>query len=312
MSHHHPSWYDLLGVDPAASADKVRAAWRAAIADLDPTDRRFRGLQPGCGGAPRPASAGRRTTRSCAQPSAPHDEPRTPGRPQREQPDRRPPPRPRPGAPGRAAGSCRAGCCVASRCSPRIAGGRPASWPHHSPRTPRSQESTRDAQSAAERAIVPILSYDAAAPRRDQQAAESYLTADYRKKYDQLFEVIKQNAPRTKTVVTAEVVASGVVRSGDDRVVGAALRQPADHQQADGPTVAGRLQGPGHRAHAEGRRLLAGRLPGHHPERPLRVIRGRTHRRDHWTTPVTRRIIIGNVSPRGAAGDCGAPQVRVM
>jgi Mce-associated membrane protein len=36
-----PSWYDVLGVAPDASADEVRAAWRAAIADLDPTDQRF-------------------------------------------------------------------------------------------------------------------------------------------------------------------------------------------------------------------------------------------------------------------------------
>ena len=39
-----PSWYDLLGVEPDASADEIRAAWKAAIADLDPGDRRFRAL----------------------------------------------------------------------------------------------------------------------------------------------------------------------------------------------------------------------------------------------------------------------------
>ncbi|MEZ0577947.1 J domain-containing protein [Nocardioides sp. MH1] len=36
------SLYDLLDVDETASADEVKAAWKAAIADLDPTDRRFR------------------------------------------------------------------------------------------------------------------------------------------------------------------------------------------------------------------------------------------------------------------------------
>ena len=36
------SWYDVLDVEPDASADEIRAAWRAAVADLDPTDRRFR------------------------------------------------------------------------------------------------------------------------------------------------------------------------------------------------------------------------------------------------------------------------------
>ena len=37
-----PNWYDLLDVDHDASDTEIRAAWKAAIADLDPTDRRFR------------------------------------------------------------------------------------------------------------------------------------------------------------------------------------------------------------------------------------------------------------------------------
>ena len=36
------SWYDILDVEPTASADEIRAAWRSAVSDLDPTDRRFR------------------------------------------------------------------------------------------------------------------------------------------------------------------------------------------------------------------------------------------------------------------------------
>ena len=39
-----PTWYDLLGVEPDASEDEIRAAWKAAIADLEPTDRRFKTL----------------------------------------------------------------------------------------------------------------------------------------------------------------------------------------------------------------------------------------------------------------------------
>ena len=60
-----PSWYDLLDVDPDATDDEIRAAWKAAIADLDPADRRFRLLQPGRRGAARPRPRGRRTTPSC-------------------------------------------------------------------------------------------------------------------------------------------------------------------------------------------------------------------------------------------------------
>lgn len=34
--------YDILDVDESASVEEIRAAWKAAVADLDPTDRRFR------------------------------------------------------------------------------------------------------------------------------------------------------------------------------------------------------------------------------------------------------------------------------
>jgi Mce-associated membrane protein len=39
-----PTWYDLLDVEPTATADEIRAAWRSRIEDLDPTDRRFQRL----------------------------------------------------------------------------------------------------------------------------------------------------------------------------------------------------------------------------------------------------------------------------
>ena len=37
-----PHLYDLLDVAPDADADEIRAAWKGAIADLGPDDRRFR------------------------------------------------------------------------------------------------------------------------------------------------------------------------------------------------------------------------------------------------------------------------------
>src|SRR4051812_16037187 len=36
------NWYDVLDVEPTASSDDIRTAWRRAVADLDLTDRRFR------------------------------------------------------------------------------------------------------------------------------------------------------------------------------------------------------------------------------------------------------------------------------
>ncbi|MDQ6525754.1 hypothetical protein RB608_19215 [Nocardioides sp. LHD-245] len=41
--------YDLLDVDESATEDEIRAAWKAAIADLDPTERRFRAYSDAAG-----------------------------------------------------------------------------------------------------------------------------------------------------------------------------------------------------------------------------------------------------------------------
>lgn len=41
--------YDLLNVDESATADEIRAAWKAAIADLEPSDRRFRAYNDAAG-----------------------------------------------------------------------------------------------------------------------------------------------------------------------------------------------------------------------------------------------------------------------
>ncbi|UUZ60651.1 hypothetical protein [Nocardioides sp. B-3] len=80
------------------------------------------------------------------------------------------------------------------------------------------EDAARAAQSAAELAIVPVLSYDYESLEADRDRAKSYVTADYFKDYDQLFGVITDNAPSTQTKVSAEVIASGIVRSGEDRV----------------------------------------------------------------------------------------------
>ena len=45
----NPSLYDLFDVNPAATADEIRKAWRAKIADLDPTDARFGRLNDAAG-----------------------------------------------------------------------------------------------------------------------------------------------------------------------------------------------------------------------------------------------------------------------
>jgi Mce-associated membrane protein len=77
---------------------------------------------------------------------------------------------------------------------------------------------TSDAQAAAEQSAATILAYDYRHLDEDQKAAGALMTPAYQKKYDALFAQIAANAPEVKAIVTADVVASGIVRSGSDRV----------------------------------------------------------------------------------------------
>jgi Mce-associated membrane protein len=211
-----PSWYDLLGVARDASADEIRAAWRAAIADLDPTDRRFTTLNQAAEVLLDPERR------------AAYDAQLAPAEPP-------PPPPPVPAAVApRAATSEAAPAPETGPASRRgvqswllvglavtvlvVAG--VATWlALTKPSDDAVEDATAAAQSAAERAVVPILSYDATKLDESKAAAQQYLTGDYREDYDRLFDgIIEQNAPSTGTVLTAELVRSGVVRGGDDRV----------------------------------------------------------------------------------------------
>lgn len=226
MSNHRtatPSWYDVLDVDPGSSTDEVRAAWRAGIADLEPGSRRFASLNAA---AEVLLDAQRRAAYDASLAvSAPDTDPAPVPAPDEDA-------APQPGdrdhvsavtvgtAPAAGAGTRRdvpawllaaVGLVVAA-----LVAGCVWAWQATSGET--EEEATRAAQAAAERAIVPVLSYGFETLKEDQARAQGYLTSDYREDYDQLFAVISDNAPQTQTTVEAQVVASGIVRSGQDRV----------------------------------------------------------------------------------------------
>lgn len=72
---------------------------------------------------------------------------------------------------------------------------------------------------AAKTAVVPILSYDYRHMDASQQRAEGYMTDAYRQKYDQLFALLKQNAPNTDTIVrTNPPIDAGLTLVSPDRV----------------------------------------------------------------------------------------------
>lgn len=231
-----PTWYDLLDVSADASADEVRAAWKAQIADLEPGDRRFDALNRAAKVLLDPAAreaydAGLGADGgSPVATRAPQDAPSlTDVEVEREKSrllrlrskvqarERR--------AREKEQRSVRVAVRSGDVPSWLLAGlgvlaaGLVAvtTWTWTSGEQG-DDAAAREAQVAAERAIVPVLSYDYETLEADQRAAQALMTGGYREEYDKLFTVLEDNAPQTRTRVTADVIASGIVRAAADRV----------------------------------------------------------------------------------------------
>ncbi len=205
MSAPTPTWYDVLGVAPDATTADVRAAWRAAIADLDPTERRFALLNE----AAQVLLDDDRRTAYDAELAAAAPDPAPEPDPARE---------PVPAAVGErraVPGWLITGLAVAVLLVAGAAGTVATTIP-----SDRSiEEASSAARAAAEEAVVPILSYDGKRLEESRAAAEPLLTGDYREEFDRFYdEVMAGNAPRTGTVVQAELIRSGLVRADEDRV----------------------------------------------------------------------------------------------
>ncbi len=203
-----PSWYDVLDVDSGASSAEIRGAWRDGIADLEPGSRRFQTLNQAAevllDEAKRAAYDEELAAAVVEQVPEPDPYVSTQGT-----------------GPSPVANVERRGVAtwlLAALGALAVACVAAAIFTWHSGGGESAEDATRAAQAAAEQAIVPVLSYDYETLEADQKRATSYLTNDYRKDYDELFGVIADNAPSTKTKVTAEVIASGIVRSGSERV----------------------------------------------------------------------------------------------
>jgi Mce-associated membrane protein len=203
-----PNWYDVLDVDPTASSGEIRDAWRAAIADLTPADRRFRLYNEA---AEVLLDDERRAAYDATLEPEPEPEPEPlePGPVPRRQP-------------GPAAGPARrdvptwllAGLAVLTALAVGLAG---YLW-FLQPSPDAVEDATAAARSAAEKAVVPVLSYDYQDLEGSREAAEDHLTPDYLEEYERLYDgLVESNAGNTRTVVEASFVASAVVRGGEER-----------------------------------------------------------------------------------------------
>lgn len=213
-----PTWYDVLDVPRDAATDDVRAAWKDRIADLEPGDRRFETLNraakvlldaPARAAYDETLSASASASASVVEEGAPA--PVTRARPERGLPTRlrRSSTDGSRGVPSwllAGLGVLAAGLVVAT------------GWTWTRADAAGDDSAVREAQVAAERAVVPVLSYDHETLEADQREAQALMTGSYREEYDKLFTVLEDNAPSTRTRVTASVVASGIVRASADRV----------------------------------------------------------------------------------------------
>lgn len=215
-----PSWYDVLDVSPDATAEEIQAAWKAAIADLGPADRRFRLANQAAEVLLDPDRRAAHDAELAAEEALVEPEP-TPGHvpieaePAATEPIQAEPVETRQEGP-------RAGVptwlLAATAVLAALVVGL-AAWVWLATTSDDAvAEGTRAAQAAAEEAIEPVLSYDATRLAEDRAVAGEYLTPEFREEYDKLFDgIVEQNAPELGTRVEAEVLASGVVRAGDDR-----------------------------------------------------------------------------------------------
>ncbi|WP_210650069.1 hypothetical protein [Nocardioides sp. SYSU D00065] len=207
-----PTWYDLLDVPRDATTEEVRTAWKSQIADLEPGDRRFDASNRAAKVLLDPAS---RAAYDASLPPSEEESAEQPAEPAEAGPTEDP-----------------ASAVVGDRAGGRgvpswllaglgiLAAGLVAAtvWVWTTSGGDGGSSAAREAQVAAERAVVPVLSYDYEDLEADQRAAQALMTGSYREEYDRLFAVLEENAPRTRTKVTATVVASGIVRATDERV----------------------------------------------------------------------------------------------
>lgn len=218
-----PTWYDLLGVAPDAEADDIRAAWKRGIADLEPGDRRFETLNRAAKVLLDPDA--REQYDASLAPAEPLEPLATPEPPEPVVEEGGPSST---GGPGTVALAVLALVMVLATAWVWLRAGD----------SDADGMAAREAQRAAEEAVVPVLSYDHRHLSEDQERARALMTGSYREDYDKIFAVIEENAPRLRTTVSASVVASGIVRASEDRVqVLVFVDQPTTNKEQREPVV---------------------------------------------------------------------------
>ena len=232
------SLYDLLDLEPDASDAEIRAAWKTAIADLDPSDRRFRAYNQAAEVLLDPTRRAAYDAELEAASPEPEPDDVVVEAPTAADPHPAAKAKVATPAPDSGTRSVVPTWLLLAVAVVLVALVAATAYVWSRPSDTAVETATRSAQTAAERAATAILSYDAATLEADQETAQSFMTSDYREDYDELFEVIKENAPATETKVEAEVIASSIVRSGEDRVaILLFINRPTTNKQQQEPVI---------------------------------------------------------------------------
>lgn len=235
------SYYDILGVPPAASRDEIRAAWRdaadrfepgsggssaqfrlfndAAETLLDPERRKEYDAQLGAASRAEPASSVESVATSASAGGGTglpltHERTQKPKMP--KQP--RTPKAGRTNAAGSGGGIPTAALAVLGVLA-AVAVGLAAYFGFQAQRAEAYEQALGQAPAAAERAAVAVLAYDYETLEADRDAAVRFLTDSYADEYAETFDATaKRGAPQLKAKVEAEVLASSAMHeTGDNR-----------------------------------------------------------------------------------------------
>jgi len=219
-----PNWYDVLDVDSSATTDEIRDAWRAAIADLTPADRRFRLYNEA---AEVLLDADRRAAYDAEiGVAATTPEPTAPVSPERDAVDSDDEPIDEPDDTGDepvAAGTGRTlphvpGWLLAALALALVLVAGSATYVQASGDDGARVEDAASEATAAAKASVPLVfTYDYRFPDRDRERAFQVLTGDLKTQYSELWKkAIGPNLEKSKGYAKTTSATAGVACVSDD------------------------------------------------------------------------------------------------
>lgn len=227
--------YDLLNVDESASSEEIRASWKAAVADLDPTDRRFRAFSDAASvlldddkrAAYDAELAAAREAEAAAE-AAEADETAAPVSTVAADIPATPAPAPAVASAGPAGpptwslavtGVAALAALVFAVVLLLQPGGKLFS--DDSPKDVAEANATFEraavsAEGAAERIIGPVFSYDYRTMDADLARSQEHLGADMAEKRARLWPTLRADAAQQQRVVTAKVEGTALTRVSED------------------------------------------------------------------------------------------------